>query len=244
MAIELTSIQDLCCLCQDFEKSDTSDDKVVRTAFAAIDGDDNAYFGYKLGITISELSVDHVRECIKPLPNEEVYPQLLDGEGLTVAPDDVTGLYVKRPAWAIYLDVKGTDFMARSLLQEAHIMEFLAKCPHPNIVRYHGCRVKGGRITGLALDTFEFAHDLAFAKLRPDLYKGRLDRDLIISGVRSAIDHLHSLRVAHNDLNPANIMIGDGGANTHRLWPVPAVWQAPHVDWDAWVVRWRVQHVG
>lgn len=95
MAMEITSIQDLCCLRQDFEKSDTSDDKVVWTAFAAIDEDDNAYFGDKLGIviTIPELSADYVRECIKQLPDEEIYPQLLDWEGLAVALDDFTGLY-------------------------------------------------------------------------------------------------------------------------------------------------------
>jgi serine/threonine protein kinase len=37
-----------------------------------------------------------------------------------------------------------------------------------------------------------------------------LDKDLIMSGIRFALDHLHSIGVAHNDLNPANIMIGGG----------------------------------
>lgn len=35
-----------------------------------------------------------------------------------------------------------------------------------------------------------------------------IDRNSFVAGIESAIAHLHSLGLAHNDLNPANIMLG------------------------------------
>lgn len=93
-----------------------------------------------------------------------------------MAPDDVTGFYVKRTAWSTYLDFQGTEFLPRLMLKEACTMELLARHPHPNIVGYPGCRVKRGRLTGLVLETFAFPHDLGFVKIRPDLFRGGLDK--------------------------------------------------------------------
>jgi hypothetical protein len=211
MGIEIQAVTDLCSICQDDRGTDADGNTVARTAFAAIDGEENSYFGEKSGISICQLTVDIVRECLKSIPDEEIYPLLPDDGSLTVASDDIVGRYVKRTAWATYLDFRGLDFLPRLMFQEAQTMEFLAQHPHPHIVGYYGCRVKRGRITGLVLEIFAFTHDLAFAKIRPDLYKGIFDKDRIIKGVRLALDHLHALGLAHNDVNPANIMLGDRG---------------------------------
>lgn len=90
-------------------------------------------------------------------------------------------------------------------------MEFLAQHPHSNTVGSYGCRVKRGRITGLVLETYSFPYDLAFKDQRSDLFKARVDKDRIMSGLRSAVNHLHSLGLALNDINPANIMLDGGG---------------------------------
>ena len=45
-----------------------------------------------------ELTVDMVKECLRPLPDEEIYPVLPADEGLAVAPDDTTGFYIKPTA--------------------------------------------------------------------------------------------------------------------------------------------------
>lgn len=47
-----------------------------------------------------------------------------------------------------------------------------------------------GRITGLVLETFTFTHDIGFAKIRPDLYKGIFDKDRIIS-----INYRHAIQI-------------------------------------------------
>lgn len=207
MTIEITKLSDLCSICEDIVESDG--DQVPRTAFAAVDPEENAYFGIKLGIHIKQLTVEIARDCLRPLPDEEIYPKF--PAGLTTAPDDCTGRYVKRTAWPSYLDFMGSAFLPKLMLQEAQTMEFLAQHPHPNIVGYYGCRVKRGRITGLTLETFSFPYDLAFATTRPDLYRGLINKDCIMSGLRSAVQHLHSIGLAHNDINPANIMLGKGG---------------------------------
>lgn len=212
MGIEINDLGDLASVSQDYEgTTDVDGEKVPRTAFAAVDEEENAYFGVKPGISMRQLTLDVVREGLKPLPDEELYPLYPEEGGLTVAPDDVTGRYVKRTAWATYLDFRGTEFLPKLMLQEARTMEFLAQHPHSNIVGYYGCRVKRGRITGLVLETFPFAHDLGFAENRPDMFKGVFDKERIKAGIRSAVDHLHALGWAHNDLNPANIMLGERG---------------------------------
>lgn len=208
MAIKITKLADLCSICEDIVEVDG--EQVPRTAFAAVDPEENAYFGIKVGIHISQLTVEIARDCLQPIPDEEIYPDF-PATSLTAAPDDCSGRYVKRTAWPSYLDFKGTTFLPRLMLQEAQTMELLAQHPHPNIITYFGCRVKRGRITGLVLETFPFAYDLAFAAERPDLFKGLVQKDRIMSGLRSAVDHLHTLGLAHNDINPANILLGEGG---------------------------------
>jgi hypothetical protein len=211
MGLRINAVTDLCSICQDDRGTGANGERVPRTAFAAIDEEENAYFGEKSGISMRELTVDIVRDCLRPLPDEEIYPLLPQDENLTVAPDDVTGFYVKRTAWPTYLDFRDTDFLPRLMLKEARTMELLRQHPHPNIVGYYGCRVKRGRIAGLVLETFTFPHDLGFVKIRPDLFKGVINKERVLSGLRSALNHLHALGLAHNDVNPANIMFGEGG---------------------------------
>jgi serine/threonine protein kinase len=92
------------------------------------------------------------------------------------------------------------------MMEEIQAMEFLAEHPHPNIVRYHGCLVRRGCITGLVLD--RYTHDLmGYMKYGV----GTLNKESFMEALESAINHIHSLGWAHNDLNPGNVMINDLG---------------------------------
>ncbi|KAM5365148.1 hypothetical protein ACJZ2D_011135 [Fusarium nematophilum] len=86
--------------------------------------------------------------------------------------------------------MRGSDYVPQALLAETLIMEQLAKAQHPNIVRYHGCRTPT-----------QFA-------TTPDFEQ--LDRASFIDALESAVDYVHSLGLAHNDINPDNIMIRGG----------------------------------
>ncbi|KAL6803502.1 kinase-like domain-containing protein [Trichoderma sp. SZMC 28012] len=204
----ITTPTDLCSRCEWIVEANGED--IPWTSFAIVDSDDNAYYGVKERMRVNELTVDIVKDNLQPVPDEEIYPGF-PMTGLTAAPDDYSGRYVKRTAWADYEEVKGTTFLARLMLQEAHTMEFLSQRPHPNIVNYYGCQIKRDRITGLVLETFSLEHDLGFAAQRPELFKGLVDKNRIMSGLRAAVDHLHAIGLAHNDINPANIMLGEEG---------------------------------
>ncbi|KAF3071537.1 hypothetical protein CFAM422_006137 [Trichoderma lentiforme] len=206
--IEITTPTSLCSRCERIVESNGED--IAWTSFAIADSDVNAYYGIKDRMRVNELTVEIVKDNLRPLPDEEIYP-VFPATGLTAAPDDYSGRYVKCTAWVDYEDVKGTPFLSRLMLQEAHTMEFLAKRPHPNIVRYYGCQIKRDRITGLVLETFPLKHDLGFATQRPELFKGLVDKNRIMSGLRAAVDHLHSIGLAHNDINTANIMLDEEG---------------------------------
>jgi serine/threonine protein kinase len=94
-------------------------------------------------------------------------------------------------------------FLARILLAEAFILQHLAAHPHPHLAKYHGVRARRGRITGLVLDRYP-------RTLLDHVRQGRdLNRDEFVSALESAVAHLHSLGLAHNDINPENIMMGE-----------------------------------
>ncbi len=103
---------------------------------------------------------------------------------------------------SLYELFKDTDFLARLLLGEAVVLERVARHPHPNIVRYSGVRIRRDRITGLVLEK----HQLT---LLDHVKQGHgLDEESFMRGLESAVAHLHSLGLAHNDINPENIMVG------------------------------------
>ncbi|KAK3304431.1 uncharacterized protein B0T15DRAFT_241434 [Chaetomium strumarium] len=67
-------------------------------------GEGNAFFGEKSGISMRDLTVDDIRDCLRPLPDEEIHPLLPENGNITVAIDDVASFYVKRTAWSTHLD--------------------------------------------------------------------------------------------------------------------------------------------
>lgn len=113
-------------------------------------------------------------------------------------------------SWADFTHVSEEFELAEALLDEARTMEFLSKHPHPNIVKYYGCRSRDGYLTGIVLDRY-------LLDLQGYLKKssGAIDTENFMKALESATHHLHSLGWAHNDLNPTNIMVhcpDDGNA--------------------------------
>jgi serine/threonine protein kinase len=78
--------------------------------------------------------------------------------------------------------------------------------PHPHIVHYYGCRIKRGRITAILFEKLE--KNLTKYIHTPEFQ--HLDKKKFMEALESAIEHLHSLGLAHNDLNPNNIMVRNG----------------------------------
>ncbi|KAJ0415040.1 kinase-like domain-containing protein [Aspergillus carlsbadensis] len=74
---------------------------------------------------------------------------------------------------------------------------------HPNIIQYHGCRVHRKRITGLVLERLEY--NLNQYVSQPGF--STLNKEGFLAKLKSAVYHVHSLGLAHNDISPYNIMV-------------------------------------
>ncbi|EPE04313.1 serine threonine-protein kinase [Ophiostoma piceae UAMH 11346] len=201
-----------------YEETDDDTGQHRQTIFAVVDDDDVAYFGTS-NLSKKYLSFDTVTSLLEPVPDEDVYPQWTtdenegnEGNDLTRARETDTppsAVYIKRPMLAQYAVFKKHNVLPlipNALLEEAQTMEFLTQHPHPHIVRYHGCRVRRGRIVGLVLD--RYPHTLT-AYLQDKV--GTVDKEPFMDALQSALHHLHALGWAHNDLNPSNILVDPRG---------------------------------
>ncbi|KAK0710701.1 kinase-like domain-containing protein [Lasiosphaeris hirsuta] len=211
MTPKISDTSDLARLIEEFEYQDGAP-QLIRTVWVAFDDDDNAFFGQKK-VRKYDISLEQFEQGFEPIPDDWAFPEY--SEDLTVAPNDgivSDGLYLKRPNISLF-DPDDVDkylpTTPRLCREEAVIMEtLLLRNPHPNIVRYHGCRVRRNRVTGLLLDAY--STDLNALESDKALLES-IDRTAFVAGIESAIAHLHSLGLAHNDLNPANIMLGKSG---------------------------------
>lgn len=197
------SLQDLTII----EAWDSETNAPKYVTFYYINHDEHVYFGQssknKRDITLDEYSA-----ALKPVRDDELYPTIPTDVSLTIAPADLDDhtAFVKRPGFVCYEEMKGTSYIPSVLLNETIIMETISELPHPNIVKYYGCRIQRGRITAIVLEQLEWT--LTQYVHMPDFQQ--LSQVRFIADLQSAVDHLHSLGLAHNDISPDNIMIRNG----------------------------------
>jgi serine/threonine protein kinase len=180
--------------------------------------EDEAYMGMSFRDP-DDITIDEFAAGLVPLDDDDVYPELSAAARVTVARSlDGGTAFIKHCAFRRYqpprqLREKGFEGKKLAegcgakdqLLEEVLVMERLSKTPHPYIVRYLGCRVHRGHITSIVLERLE--RDLcSYAADKPDDF-ARIDKDAFLAGVESAVKFLHSLGLAHNDLNPRNVMV-------------------------------------
>ncbi|OIW34228.1 kinase-like protein [Coniochaeta ligniaria NRRL 30616] len=216
MGPNLTSFRDLHYLAESFGPGRQSQElDFLYTSFVWFDAEDHAYFGQiekpKLQITLEQIS-----SALELIPDQDIYPLVSDAElPLSIASDELNltpgaelkGIYIKRPPVKDYEWYKEEDcvcLLPATLLEEAVTIQRIAQHgQHPNLVRFHGCRIRRGRITGLVLDGYEY-------NLGEFLKEGKtVDKERILAGLDAAIRLLHSLGWAHNDVKPANIMVNE-----------------------------------
>jgi len=201
--LNITSLQDLTII--EAWGSDAESSKYVT--FYHVTSTGELYFGESSKQKMS-ISLNEYRSALQRVSDDEIYPKIPEGTRLTVAPEalDDTLAYFKRTGLVHYESMRGTGFVPKALLDEVLVMEQISKASHPNIVGYYGCRVNRGRITAIVLERLGQTLE-QYAAERPSL---DLDIDRFFKDLKSAVDCLHSMGLAHNDINPRNIMVKNG----------------------------------
>lgn len=135
--------------------------------------------------------------------------------------------YLKRPWVDAYNPGSPSHDVAVWFAMEIKNMEQLSRHdPHPNLVRYHGCRVRKGRVTGLMLGR------VPGGTLFDYVSEGKIieDKPAFLEALGSAVKHLHDVvGLVHNDIHPSNIMISPDGTTPTREFPVPFLLSTPPV---------------
>jgi serine/threonine protein kinase len=234
MSDSVRSFQDLYYLAESFKVgSQGSREGFMYTSFTWFDNDDHAYFGL-ITTPKLELNIEQVSKALKQIPDEDIYPLLTDASTpLSVAPDhynqvtaaNLQGVYIKRPQikdFEWYKEEDLVEMIPATLLEEASALQRISQHPqHPNIVKFLGCRTRRGRVTGLMMERYEFT-------LTDFVNEGHtMDKKRFLDCLESAIRHLHGLHLAHNDINPANIMV-----NTDTKEPVLVDFGSCHIIGD------------
>ena len=128
-----------------------------------------------------------------------------DGAGLTVAVDHAhlytDTVYIKD----LHHSFSKQHGSALRWAAEVRAFERLSKRhSHPSIIRYLGCRVTHGRITGIVLELAERC--LCDYSVEAPAFQG-VDVNLVMDRLEAAVLFLHSIGLAHNDIKPANVML-------------------------------------
>ncbi|KAM3417751.1 hypothetical protein BST61_g5982 [Cercospora zeina] len=173
-----------------------------RTLFTYVDTNEQAWAGEAHNIRKYDLTDQDLRSNLRMVPDHDVFPRTTQDITLLPHNSDLAKLFLKRPQIHCLLEEFGGSIVPQILFEEVQVLEFLARHPHANVVPYHGCMVKRGHITGIALTRYQKILEHRFYDDASDL-----DLDRFECQCRDAIDHIHSLGLAHNDLNPSNIAL-------------------------------------
>ncbi|CAA7260740.1 unnamed protein product [Cyclocybe aegerita] len=104
----------------------------------------------------------------------------------------------------------GSASIADAVREEVRILETISRSPHPNLCHYYGCIQEGDRIAGIGLQKYKCTLFEAMSG-NEESQSSTLDVASVAAGIQAGLDHLHSLGLAHNDINPHNIMLDDSG---------------------------------
>ncbi|KAJ5189264.1 hypothetical protein N7491_005592 [Penicillium cf. griseofulvum] len=193
-----------------WEQCDGETGEIQQTSFALFDGNESFYYGM-LETSKADITFEQVANTLKRVPDEEFYTRWpAPNTELIQAPATLTeGVHVKRPNPQLYKVMKEHDALSQlsaALLAEAEMLELLSQHPHPNIIRYYGCRVLRGYFIGLVMD--KHPHDL-YTYLKNQV--GKIEKRSFIVALDSSLRHLHKHGLAHNDLTPYNILVSREG---------------------------------
>lgn len=127
--LPVLSVRDLNPLYEGFSDEDDEHGNPVflYSSFGYVTNDYTAYFGQST-LRKYELTSRDIRDSLKLLPDEEVYPQAPSNLTIVLIEDEGK-LFIKGPK--LNTAFIGTKELPKLLLQEAETLELIAHHPHP-----------------------------------------------------------------------------------------------------------------
>jgi hypothetical protein len=188
---------------------------IDHTHASAFDDEDHLNLAHLVGPKSSH-APGQLIAALERVPDEDVYFQLPAAFAITVAgePTMGPGLHLKRPLFTNYHWVRedadndpevARDRIATWLRSEVEAMQLIARHPpHPNIVKFYGCRVRRGFVTGIVMEAIDGVNLTEYVKSGKTI----ADKERFLAALESAVRYLHAVvGLVHNDFNPNNIMV-------------------------------------
>ncbi|KAK3349182.1 kinase-like domain-containing protein [Lasiosphaeria hispida] len=198
--------------------------RYFRWVLGSVHEDDTVYMTGMLAGSPEGHSVEQIQSALVRVPGEELFTPLpipfwFARTTVTVhdswdTEPDPDIYYLKRPWLVDYRPEEDASLNTPGRLAywfafEIKRLEQLARHPpHPNLVRYHGCRVRKGCVTAVLL------HRVPGDTLRNHIQAGKTipDKEAFLQALTSAVHHLHNvIGLAHNDIHLNNIMVSPDG---------------------------------
>jgi serine/threonine protein kinase len=148
-------------------------------------------------VNVDKMKVDPHEVTGKLIPKHSLYPKVSKFNTLTVFDGNSEEVFIKRTN-PVHYDLDGGD-VSMDMEREINVMEVLKLHSHSNIAEYLGSIVEGDLVTGICYRKYERT------------LTETLNTDRVLEGVKSGLDHLHSLGYIHDDINPRNIMLDKEG---------------------------------
>ncbi|KAK3989433.1 hypothetical protein QBC44DRAFT_241616 [Cladorrhinum sp. PSN332] len=185
-------------------------------------------FFFKL---VTNINAATLKTALKPIPDNEIFPLVSTlskevGHNITiVTPKELESRQRKHLVKGIktqwyqfprkYKDLKNPEPLTKvkaALTHDLAAMERFTKHPHPNIVKYHGARVKTDpdghqRVTGLVLEKQRTDLKQLMRRNRNNATAAIGDIDVFTEQIKSALQHMWNLGWAHNDISPNSIAV-------------------------------------
>jgi serine/threonine protein kinase len=178
--------------------------EIFSTIFWEIRKGDEVFFA-NMPRKTRDIRLEEVTKVLERIPDSRVYPQVPADLDIKVATEVYNAnkkLFIKRPDFSEYDGSDDGGWIRTLFLDEVRTMEKVSTKPHKNIVKYHGCRIGDGRVKGIVLERYRCTL-LEYFQCGGEA----IDVAKFMVSLESAVYHIHSLGLAHNDLKPSNIML-------------------------------------
>lgn len=189
------------------EQEDDGSLSFKHTKFTLFDEQNFTAWTGRVDLPKRHLTPEIATQSLQAIPDHEIYPLVPPG----VASMEASEYVPSEDTWVKGLNIQaynltaGSAHVANQVLEEIKAYQLIAANPHSNLAEFRGCLTRDNRVVGILLKRYATTLKARVAGQS----QNTLDRETIVENIGSGLSHLHSLGMAHNDINPSNIMFDE-----------------------------------